>query len=122
MEPGRSDSLPAEGRPRHRPTSDEIRALALEAGAAGCGVTDMAGFDEVAADLHQRAADGLNAGMAFTYRDPAVATDPTATFPWAQRLVAVAWPYLPDAGSPGPGSWRSGRIARFATEDHYQGL
>jgi len=69
--------------------------------------------------MSHRAAEGSNAGMAFTYRAPEVATDPLHTFPWAARLVVVAWPYLPAAGSPGIAASGTGRIARFATEDHY---
>ena len=47
---------------------------------------------------------------------------PRATFPWADRLVVIAWAYLPEAGSPGSATPGTGRVARFATENHYRGL
>ncbi len=104
------------------PSTATIRELALVAGAAGCGVCAADSFPAVEATLRSHITEGTNAKMAFTYRDPAVATDPRRTFPWAERLVAVAWPYLPAAGSPGPEISGTGRIARFAAEDHYRGL
>ena len=59
--------------------------------------------------------------MAFTFRTPEVATDVSLSFPWASYLFVVAYSYLPDAGSPRRAKGR-GRIARFATRDHYDGL
>ena len=101
---------------------ERIRRKALDAGAAGVGVCDAEPFVATAAAIEARVAAGMNAGMRFTFADPARATDIRASLPWAQRLVVVAWGYLPDAGSPGPAEPGTARIARFATENHYDGL
>ncbi len=102
--------------------ADELRAAGEAAGLVGFGVCGAEPFAGVRSSLEARVAGGESAGMSFTFRDPATSTDVTASFPWARRLVVGAWSYLPEAGSPGVGRPRSGRIARFATEDHYRGL
>lgn len=96
--------------------------VARKAGADGFGVCDVAPFEDVAVEMTRRVADGSSADLQFTYRDPSVATDVRRTFPWAQRLVVLASAYVPEAGSPGPAAPGSGRIARFATRDHYLAL
>lgn len=60
--------------------------------------------------------------MRFTYKDPDTAADVARSFAWAHRLVVVSWPYMPAAGNPAPVVAGSARIARFAADDHYQGL
>jgi len=102
--------------------SEQVRRRAVDAGAAGVGVCDAAPFTAAADAIEQRVAAGMNAEMRFTFADPPRATDIRMSFPWAQRLVVVAWSYLPAAGSPGPPEPGTGRIARFATENHYSGL
>lgn len=99
-----------------------LRAVAEEMGCAGLGIATAEPFDEVGRDIESRRAAGLSGKLQFTYKDPATATDLQRSFPWAERIVAVSWPYMPAAGNPGPGAFPTGRIARFATEDHYQGL
>jgi epoxyqueuosine reductase len=71
--------------------------------------------------MAQRRAGGFAADLAFTYRDPEAATDVRRSFPWAQRLVSVAYAYEPEAGRSvsRPGGVR---IARFADGDRYLGL
>jgi epoxyqueuosine reductase len=101
---------------------EELRDAAKERGAAGIGVADAAPFVRVRRDMQQRVTDGSHAALTFTYNDVERSTDVTASFPWALRLVVVAWPYVPQAGSPGPSHPGTGRIARFATDDHYAGL
>ena len=78
-------------------------------------------FDGLAATMHERTAAGVSANLAFTYRSPDIAADVRRTFPWAERLVAVAFAYEPEAGTstPAPGTLR---IARFADGDQYLGL
>ncbi len=95
-----------------------------DAGAAlsGIGVCEADPWPEVERDLIERRRNGTAANLSFTYTDPAVATDVTSSFPWAERLVVGAWSYAADAGSPGPPRPGTGRIARFATDDHYAGL
>ncbi len=90
--------------------------------AAGVGVCTAEPFVEVRDELDRRRTDGSNAGLGFTYLAPDVATDVRRTYPWAERLVVLAWSYLPDGGSPGPAVAGTGRVARFATENHYLGL
>jgi len=84
-------------------------------------VTSTDPFDGLAATMNERKAAGVSANLAFTYRNPTIAADVRRTFPWAERLVAVAFAYEPEAGTsvPEPGTLR---IARFADGDHYLGL
>ncbi len=99
----------------------QLHQIAREAGAAGTGVCSAEPFDDVAAVMQQRQANGESARLGFTYSDPAVATDVRRSFPWARRLFVAAWAYLPEAGSPVAGAGR-GIVARFATRNHYRGL
>lgn len=100
---------------------DRLHEIALDHGCVGFGVASADPFDGVAATMRERKSAGLSANLAFTYRDPSIAVDVRRTFPWAQRLVAVAFAYEPDAGAsvPIPGALR---IARFADGDRYLGL
>ena len=97
-------------------------AAAARAGLAAVGITSAAPFPEVRRSIDERVSAGHSGRLRFTYADPARATDPRASFPWAQSLVVAAHGYLPVAGSPGPGSPGTGRVARFATGDHYAPL
>lgn len=99
-----------------------LRDIAREAGLCGLGITSADRFHAEAAAAQERKDAGLHAGLGFTYRDPALAGDPRASFPWARCLVVGARAYLPDAGGPGPSSPGLGRVARFAESDHYRGL
>jgi epoxyqueuosine reductase len=99
-----------------------IDEVASRAGFAGIGFCSADPFSETRRDLQARVAGGLHAGMRFTFGDPATACDVRRSFPWARSLVVGARSYLPAAGSPGPPAPGTGRIARFATEDHYAGL
>ena len=100
---------------------DHLLEIALDHGCVGFGVTSTDPFDGLAATMNERKAAGVSANLAFTYRDPTIAADVRRTFPWAERLVAVAFAYEPEAGTsvPEPGTLR---IARFADGDHYLGL
>ena len=86
------------------------------------GFTSAAPFLEARRGIEDRVASGHHGGMRFTYADPARATVPRASFPWAESLVVAAQAYLPAAGGPGPASPGTGRVARFATADHYRPL
>ena len=88
--------------------------------ALGVAIADP--FPDTRADLESRVVAGMHGTLRFTFADPARATDVRASFPWAERLVVGAWSYLPQAGDPGPAVPGTGRVARFATEDHYRGL
>lgn len=102
--------------------TQELQAIAVELGCAGFGVTHAGEFSGLAATLRQRIDSGAAGKLRFTYKDPERACDVRRSYPWAASLVVVSWPYMPAAGSPGPPSAGSGRIARFATDQHYNGL
>jgi epoxyqueuosine reductase len=101
--------------------AEALRSIAQEKGLAGYGVCRADPFREAARSIAAATATGRSAGLHFTFTEPA-ATDITVTFPWAQRLVVGAWSYLERAGLPGPPRAGSGRVARFATHDHYEDL
>ncbi|MBS1195854.1 MAG: hypothetical protein H6R33_574, partial [Actinobacteria bacterium] len=99
-----------------------LRAAAAEAGLAAMGVAPAAPFPEVRRALEQRVATGRHGGLRFTFADPARSAAPQASFPWAESLVVAAHAYLGAAGNPGPAAAGTGRVARFATRDHYRPL
>lgn len=99
-----------------------LEDIARDHGCGGFGVTTANSFATVAATLRERRARGLAGKLGFTYKDPELASDVTRSFPWAERLVVVSWPYMPAGGNPEPPMGGSGRIARFAARDHYIGL
>jgi epoxyqueuosine reductase len=99
-----------------------VRCAAEDAGLYRIGVADAAAFPEVRAELERRVADGRSGLLRFTFADPKRSSDVRRSLPWARRLIVAVWAYLPDAGSPGPPRPGAGRVARFATEDHYRGL
>ena len=99
-----------------------LRDAAARAGLGVMGFASAAPFPGVLREIGERVASGQHGGMRFTYAHPARATDPRASFSWAESLVVAAQAYLPAAGAPGPASPGSGRVARFATEDHYRPL
>ena len=72
--------------------------------------------------MDRRRVGGESGRLRFTYADPGMATDIRRSFPWAVRLVVGATTYLPGAGNPGLPRPNHGRIARFATSDHYEPL
>jgi epoxyqueuosine reductase len=100
----------------------KLHRLAVSAGMAGLGICTADPFPDVERDLLAARSEGRSASLSFTYGDPAVSSDPRATVPWAESIVVTASPYLPQAGDPGPGRPGTGRVARFATEDHYRPL
>lgn len=101
---------------------NELESIAAARGCAGFGVTHAGEFPGLAATLRQRLEEGVAGQARFTYKDPERAADVRRSYPWAQSLLVVSWPYMPASGSPGPPAAGSGRIARFATQNHYAGL
>ena len=104
----------------------DARALQVAGLAAGLDVVEVASaapFPEVERTLELRKAQGLHAGMAFTYRQPAKSTDPAVALRDARALVVGARGYLVDGqDDDGCASAPSGRIARYAWDDHYAHL
>lgn len=101
---------------------ERIRAEASACDLVGVGVCSVAPFDRARADIVDAVASGRSASLTFTFSDPVRSTDVTTSIPWAVSLVVAAHGYLPAAGSPGEGSPGTGRIARFAEDDHYRPL
>jgi epoxyqueuosine reductase len=99
-----------------------LRAAADDAGLDGFGVCSVEPFRRVESAIAESVAAGRHAGMAFTFRRPEIATDVRASFPWAAALVSGACAYVPPVAEPGPPSSLTGRVARFATADHYEPL
>jgi epoxyqueuosine reductase len=99
-----------------------LESIATDAGLAGFGICDAGPFPDVRREIERRVAEGSHGGLGFTYARPETATDIRSSFPWAVSLVVGAAAYLPAAGSPGAARAGTGRIARFATDDHYRPL
>jgi epoxyqueuosine reductase len=101
---------------------EQLKLKSQETGCAGFGVTSAEPFADVADTIDLRRAAGHAGKLQFTYKQPEIASDVRRSFLWAQSLVVASWSYLPEAGTPGKLDPGFGRIARFATEDHYRGL
>ncbi len=104
------------------PDAEELRAIGLAAGLDAVGVAPADPFEGTRRHLQTRKAAGLHGGMAFTYRNPARSTDPSAALPGARALVVAARSYKRDEGDePGaPAEGKpAGRVARYAWIDHY---
>lgn len=119
---GRSPALPAADR-------ETIRSVGLAAGLAAVGFATAEPFAEARATLEARKAQGLHAGMQFTFRNPARSTTPEHALAGARTLIAAAYRY-PTAADPttsdlvdaAPGSEPRARIAAYAWDDHYRDL
>jgi epoxyqueuosine reductase len=72
--------------------------------------------------LEARKVAGLDAGMQFTYRNPARSTDPARVLAGAASLVVGAWWYGESGPIPPSGERPHGRVARYAWHDHYADL
>jgi epoxyqueuosine reductase len=103
------------------PSPSALRAAGTDAGLDVVEITTAEPFVEVRRTLEARKAAGLHGGMAFTYRQPARSTDPEAALRSARALVVGARSYLVDLPDAEPGA-PSGRIARYAWDDHYAHL
>ena len=109
------------------PTVDALRAAGVAAGLVAVGVTDASPLLDARVALQERRAEGLHGGMQFTYRNPERSTDPTRVLEGARSVVVGAFPYAggpvdPPAASDGEGPQHHGRVARYATTDHYAAL
>ena len=102
--------------------TDDIIRIGESAGLDRVGVCTTEPFDDVRSSLEERKRAGLSDRLSFTFADPGRSTDVRASLPWAERLVVAGRAYLPEAGDPGGARPRTGRIARFSTEDHYRPL
>jgi epoxyqueuosine reductase len=91
-------------------------------GLAGFGICETAPFEDTRRALEEAVDSGRSGLLKFTFSDPATAADPSRSFPWARSLLVGAHRYAPDSGNPGPPTPGTGRVARFAVEDHYAPL
>jgi len=104
---------------------NDLPALVLEvgrrAGLDPVGICDATPFERERREIERRREAGLHGGMAFTFRNPARSTDPSATLPGARSIVTGAL-HHPTVLSPRPDRTAAGRVARYATRDHYASL
>lgn len=99
-----------------------LRAVGEAAGLIAVGVTGVEPFTEARRALDERKAAGFDAGMSFTYKNPARSTEPTRLLRDARSLVVGAFPYAGgDLAEPAEGR-PHGQVARYATDDHYAAL
>jgi epoxyqueuosine reductase len=114
--------------PRRVPEVEDLVAAGRAAGLDAVGVTAAAPFATTRRHLADRKAAGLHGGMRFTYLHPDRSTDPTRALPDARALVVGARSYRraldtthdldTRSGASAPPR-PSGRVARYAWEDHY---
>lgn len=99
-------------------TFADLESLGLSAGLCAVGATSADPFPDTLDDLVTRKARGLDAGMQFTYRNPARSTDPQRTLPGATTLIVGAYDYQRLAPQRPLGE-PAGRVAAYSWEDHY---
>lgn len=102
------------------PDLDELAALGVASGLAEVGVCSAEPFTTTRQVLEDRKAEGLHGGMNFTYRNPARSTEPQRILADAQALVVGAYEYDSDLLDPPEGL--HARVARYATDRHYEQL
>jgi epoxyqueuosine reductase len=107
---------------RSVPAVEALRTAGTSAGLDVVEVATAEPFVEVRRTLERRKSEGLHAGMAFTYRQPAKSTDPEVALRGAQALVVGARSYLVDRTDVAVRTDPMGRVARYAWEDHYAAL
>jgi len=100
----------------------QLREIAQSADLAAIGFCSADPFAKIEQSLREAVRSGRSGSLGFTFSDPATASDPRASFDWAASLVSVAYAYLPQGGRPPDATEGVGRVARFATEDHYVAL
>jgi epoxyqueuosine reductase len=109
-----------------RALADEACRQGKEAGLDAVGIAPADVFGETRSTLERRREEGLAAGMQFTYRNPARATDPARVVPGAAALVVGARRYVrrpPPAGGERPTpAGPAGRVARYSWTDAYDPL
>jgi epoxyqueuosine reductase len=102
------------------PSFDELVELARAHGIEHLGVAPAGVLHRARAEILQRIADGHDAGMRFTFRNPQRSTDPQAAVRDAQSVIVAARPYATLDEPPRPPI--AGRVGRSAWVDHYGAL
>ena len=95
---------------------DALFEIGTAAGLDAVGVTAAEPWPDARQRLEDRRAAGLHAGMGFTYRDPARATDATRALPGARTLIVGARSYRRQPPRPAAGC--TGRVASYAWTQH----
>ena len=103
------------------PTWEEIVELASADGITHHGVAPAEVIERARAALHDRKAEGLHAGMSFTYRNPDRSTDPRRAVDGARSILVFAKPYLAEREPERPAGVQA-RVGRYAWVDHYEPL
>jgi epoxyqueuosine reductase len=104
------------------PDVEELRVLGRDAGLDAFGVAPAEPFASTKRDIEARRSAGFDAGMAFTFRNPARSTDPGATLPGARSIIVGARSYFADEPPNAADASLCGRVARYAWTDHYRVL
>lgn len=102
--------------------ADQLEAIGVAAGLDRVGRAHAGPFVEARRTLIERAEAGLAATMQFTYRNPQRSTDPAQTLPDVASLVVGARYYRHSPTSDGPPAAVRGRVAQYASADHYGAL
>jgi epoxyqueuosine reductase len=108
-------------RPDPLPTWEEIADLASADGVTHHGVAPADVLERARTALVERKAQGLDAGMAFTYRNPERSTDPQRAVEGARSILVFAKPYLAEHEPDRPPGVQA-RVGRYAWVDHYEPL
>ena len=82
--------------------------MGAEHGIEHLGIAPATVMERARAELHRRRAEGLSAGMAFTYHNPDRSTDPDRAVPGARSVIVGARSYLADATPAGFAAGSSG--------------
>jgi epoxyqueuosine reductase len=98
----------------------DVAAAGRRAGLDVVGVAPAAGMGAARRVIERRKADGLHAGMYFTYGHPERSTDPARLVPGAASIVVGARSYR--RAVPARPEGAMGRVARYAWHDHYDDL
>ena len=98
----------------------ELFEVGRAAGLDLVGATRAAAWGHTRTQLERRRNLGLNADMAFTYKNPPRSTDATRVVKGAATLIVGARSYLQtDDAPPDPSIEVAAQVARYATADHY---
>ena len=76
----------------------ELRRIARSVDLVAIGFCSADPFPEVEQSLRRAVESGRSGSLGFTFRDPTTASDPSASFPWAESLVVVGHSYLAGVG------------------------
>ena len=77
-------------------TVEELRAVGVAAGLDAVGIARAEPFESTRHTIERRKAAGLDAGMAFTYKNPARSTSPQLLLRQARSIVVGARTYHRD--------------------------